>query len=75
MITQRSPHPLWYLEVLEQACTANWQLTTEEVEQLIGVKPHCHRDETVYQRGNWRFTKVGKLGGQTAWRVSKESES
>ncbi|MGF1523879.1 MAG: hypothetical protein ACFBSF_16295 [Leptolyngbyaceae cyanobacterium] len=73
LMAQRSPHPLWYLEVLEQACTANWQLTTEEVEQLIGVKPHCHRDETVYQRGNWRFTKVGKLGGQTAWQVSKDS--
>lgn len=75
LMTQRSPHPLWYLEVLEQACTAHWQLTTEEVEQLIGVKPHCHHGETVYQRGNWHFTKVGKLGGQTAWQVSKESES
>ena len=68
---QRSSHPLWYLDVLEQACAVNWQLTTEEIEQLIGVKPHCHVGETVYQRGNWRFTKVGKLGGQTAWQVSK----
>ena len=67
----RSPHPLWYLDVLEQACAVNWQLTTEEIEQLIGVKPKCHGGETVYQRGNWRFTKVGKLGGQTAWQVSK----
>ncbi|WP_228041052.1 hypothetical protein [Nodosilinea sp. LEGE 07088] len=68
-----SPHPLWYLEVLEQACTSGWQLTTEDVEQLIGVKPHCHKDETTYERGNWCFTKVGKLGGQTAWQVSKLS--
>ena len=68
-----SPHPLWYLEVLEQACSQDWQLTTEEVEQLIGVKPHCHKEETVYERGNWCFTKVGKLGGQTAWQVSKVS--
>lgn len=71
----RSPHPLWYLEVLEQAYKDNWQLTTEEVEQLIGVKPHCHRDETIYRRGNWCFIKVGKLGGQTAWQVSKENEA
>ncbi len=71
---QGSTHPVWYLEVLEQACTANWQLTTEEVEHLIGVKPKCHGGETVYQRGNWRFAKVGKLGGQTAWKVSKDSE-
>ncbi|MGD1941779.1 MAG: hypothetical protein ACFB0G_10745 [Leptolyngbyaceae cyanobacterium] len=69
----QSPHPLWYLEMLEQACTSDWQLTTEEVEQLIGVKPHCHKEETVYERGNWCFTKVGKLGGQTAWQVSKLS--
>ncbi|MBE9103260.1 hypothetical protein [Vacuolonema iberomarrocanum] len=71
----RSPHPLWYLEVLERAYKDNWQLTTEDVEQLIGVKPHCHKDETVYRRGNWCFTKVGKLGGQTAWEVSKETDA
>lgn len=70
---QRSPHPLWYLELLEQACNAGWQLTTEEVEQLIGVKPHCHKDETVFHRGHWGFSKVGKVGGQTAWVVSKET--
>jgi hypothetical protein len=69
----RSPHPLWYLDTLERACSSGWQLTTEEVAQLIGVKPHCHKDETVYQRGHWRFTKVGKLGGQTAWQVSKQA--
>ncbi|MEO1402118.1 MAG: hypothetical protein AAFV72_12845 [Cyanobacteria bacterium J06635_1] len=59
--------------MLEQACATKWQLTTDEVEQLIGVKPKCHGGETVYQRGNWRFTKVGKLGGQTAWQVTKEN--
>ncbi|NEQ48100.1 MAG: hypothetical protein F6K00_33030 [Leptolyngbya sp. SIOISBB] len=68
-----SLHPLWYLEVLEQACSQDWQLTTEEVEQLIGVKPHCHKDEMVCERGSWCFTKVGKLGGQIAWQVSKLS--
>lgn len=66
-----SLHPLWYLERLEQACSSGWHLTTEEVEQLIGVKPHCPKAETVYKRGNWCFTKIGKLGGQTAWQVSK----
>ncbi|PSN17480.1 hypothetical protein C7271_17510 [filamentous cyanobacterium CCP5] len=70
----RSPHPLWYLDVLEQACTRGWQLTTEEVEQLIGVKPHCEKGEMVYQRGSWRFTKVGRLGVQTAWQVSKAGD-
>lgn len=67
-----SPNPLWYLDILERAHTLNWILTTEEVEQLIGVKPHCSAGQDFYQRGGWIFTKVGKTGLQTAWRVTKE---
>jgi hypothetical protein len=66
-----SMEPLWYLEKLERACTSNWLLTTEEVEQLIGTKPESHKDENIYQRGCWIFTKAGKIGSQTAWRVMK----
>ncbi|MEM9449807.1 MAG: hypothetical protein AAGA75_14865 [Cyanobacteria bacterium P01_E01_bin.6] len=64
-------NPLWYMDVLERACECEWVLTTEEIEQLIGVKPKCHADETLYQRGSWTFQKAGKLGTQTAWRVKK----
>mgnify|MGYP001793868035 FL=1 len=64
-------HPLQHLELLEQACQAEWQLTTEEIEQLLGVKPKCHGHDATYHRGEWCFTKIGKLGNQTAWRVSK----
>jgi hypothetical protein len=65
--------PLWYMNVLEKAETCGWILTTEEVEQLIGVKPRCHEEENFYQRGCWTFIKAGKIGLQTAWRVKKES--
>ncbi len=68
---QRSPSSLQHLAMLEQACAAQWQLTTEEVELLLGVRPHCPPHETTYQRGEWCFTKVGKLGSQTAWQVTK----
>ena len=44
-------NPLWYMDVLEKALANNWILTTDEVEHLIGIKPHCHHDETTYQRG------------------------
>jgi hypothetical protein len=75
LVAQAAPvsqrNPLWYMEVLERAAAADWLLTTEEIEQLIGVKPHCHADEDVYERGSWRFMKAGKLGAQTAWRVVK----
>ncbi|MEO0885853.1 MAG: hypothetical protein AAFY54_07915 [Cyanobacteria bacterium J06648_10] len=70
-IREDSSHPLAHLEALEKAHDASWQLTTEEVEKLIGVKPRCHDNETMYERGNWRFTKVGQIGNQTAWQVSK----
>ncbi|AFY79551.1 hypothetical protein Ple7327_4446 [Pleurocapsa sp. PCC 7327] len=64
--------PLWYMSVLERAHSSNWILTTEEVERLIGVKPHCQPSQNSYQRGCWIFVKVGKEGAQTAWRVMKE---
>ena len=68
-------NPLWYMDILEKAEAANWILTTEEVEQLIGVKPQCHHDETSYHRGSWVFIKAGKIGAQTGWRVKKQTDS
>jgi hypothetical protein len=68
-------NPLWYMDILEKAEAANWILSTEEVEQLIGVKPQCHHEETSYHRGNWVFVKAGKIGAQTGWRVQKQTDS
>jgi hypothetical protein len=69
----QASNPLWYMEILEKAEASNWILTTDEVEQLIGIKPLCHHDETSYQRGSWIFMKAGKIGPQTGWRVQKSS--
>lgn len=66
-------NPLWYMDVLEKAETANWILTTEEIEQLIGIKPHSHHDQTSFRRGSWVFIKAGKIGAQTGWRVKKQA--
>jgi hypothetical protein len=49
----------------------DWILSTDELFQLMGVKPQCHGDETIWVRGCWQFEKVGKLGTQTGWRVHK----
>ena len=65
---QRS-NPLWYMNVLENARTSNWLLTTAEVRELIGVKPKTKKGENTYQRGNWLFIKSGRIGNQTAWKV------
>ncbi|MBD2327979.1 hypothetical protein [Alkalinema sp. FACHB-956] len=64
-------NPLWYMQVLEQAATENWLLSTEEVEHLIGVKPKCSSSQPGFQRGCWTFVKTGKMGSQTGWRVMK----
>jgi hypothetical protein len=63
--------PLRYMEVLERAAEKGWLLTTAEVRELIGVKPTAAKGEDSYQRGCWLFTKAGKIGSQTAWRVGK----
>lgn len=70
----KATDPLWYMDRLEQASNSNWILTTEEVEQLIGVKPKCTTGANHYQRGCWRFIKVGKVGSQTGWQIRKAEE-
>ena len=63
--------PIAYNNSLEQALEQNWILSTSEVKQLIGIKPSCPKGETVFTRGCWAFTKAGKIGNQTGWRVKK----
>jgi hypothetical protein len=66
IVSPLSPH-----RELEAAAEKGWLLTTAEVRELIGVKPTVPKGEDSYQRGCWLFTKAGKIGSQTAWRVSK----
>lgn len=65
-------NPLWYMDVLERAYALGWVLTTEEVEELIGVKPRSEAGKSSYQRGCWMFVKAGRMGLHMGWRVIKE---
>jgi hypothetical protein len=68
-----TPHnPLWYMPILEQADTQGWIISSEEVEQLIGIKPHCDSGHNFLMRGCWKFVKVGKVGTHSSWQVVKE---
>jgi hypothetical protein len=68
-----TPHnPLWYMPILEQVDTQGWIISSEEVEQLIGIKPHCDSGHNFFMRGCWKFVKVGKIGTHSSWRVIKE---
>jgi hypothetical protein len=67
--------PLWYMSELEEAQTQGWLLTTSEIQQLIGVKPTASKGTSTYQRGCFTFTKAGKIGTQTAWKVTRNQPS
>ena len=68
-----TPHnPLWYMPILEQVYTHGWIISSEEVERLIAIKPHCEPGHNSFIRGYWKFVKVGKIGTHSSWRVIKE---
>lgn len=60
---------LQHLECLERAAAQSWLLSTQEVKQLIGVKPHGPS----FSRGSFKFIRSGKIGASSAWRVEKIS--
>ncbi len=64
-------NPLWYMHELELAITSGWQLSTSQVEQLIGIKP---RGET-FKHGCFIFSKCGKISRESAWIVAKETDN
>ncbi len=66
--------PLWYLGRLEAARASGWELTTSQVQDLIGVKPSCKKGKKTFKRGSFIFVKSGKIGNQTSWKVMKEAE-
>ncbi len=70
---QNPANPLWYMSILEQADAQGWIVSSEEVEQLIGVKPHCAPDRNSFIRGCWKFEKAGKVGIHSSWRVTKQA--
>jgi hypothetical protein len=67
------PEPLQALEGLEKAAEKGWLLTTEQVRQLIGVKPKVRGSDRTFTHGSFSFVKSGKIGQSSAWRVVKVS--
>ncbi len=65
-------NPLWYMPILAEVETQGWIISSEEVEQLIGTKPHCAPGHNSFVRGCWKFVKAGKVGTHSSWRVIKE---
>ena len=73
LLITEAKDPLWNLEALERAIANEWLLTTAQIKNLIGTKPYCKKGKSFYERGSFMFTKSGKIGNQTAWKVSKKT--
>ena len=69
---QNPSNPLWCMSILEQADAQGWIASSEEVEWLIGTKPHCAPGHNSFVWGCWKFEKAGKVGMHSSWRVTKE---
>lgn len=59
--------PLQHYAALERAIASSWLLSSSEVRSLISTNPTGDR----FQRGSFVFIRTGKIGGQSAWRVTK----
>ena len=63
--------PLDNYRDLDEAVRRNWLLTSSQVEDLIGAKPSPKPGQNHYDRACWRFSKSGKIGKESAWRVER----
>ena len=64
-----SPDPISNLRRLQEAADNGWLLTTSQVRELTGAKPHGPS----WRRGSFEFRKRGKIGREAAWGVERSS--
>lgn len=69
-----TPAPLANLEALERAYKNRWLLATTELAPLLGVNPRSLGKKSTFSRSGFVFTKAGRSGNQTAWKVGKPEE-
>lgn len=64
---QQQRDPLENYKALIFAAEQQLILPSSKVTELIGTKPKGEQ----FERGSFRFTRSGKIGGQSAWKVQK----
>lgn len=76
LATGLTPHPVSYisarLHLLQDACDHHWLLPTSELAQALHISPKTLTHHKSYQRYGFIFTKVGRSGGESSWKVSKQ---
>ncbi len=64
---QQQRDPLENYKALIFAAEQSLILPSSKVLELAGIKPHGQQ----FERGSFRFTRAGKIGGQSGWKVEK----
>jgi hypothetical protein len=71
-LTQQQPpapiNPLARFEQLQAMADHNWRPSTKELADILGL---ASLPGPSFERYGFRFTKTGKNGAQTAWKVEK----
>lgn len=60
--------PLANLELLERVAEKGWLLSTSQLAPLLGLRSLSGK---VFERYGFSFTRVGRNGAESAWRVGK----
>ena len=63
------PDPLAALRLIQEACEQGWLLSSSQLAPLLGVKPPSGAS---FERYGFTFTRTGRNGAESAWRISKE---
>lgn len=56
------------LRTLQEACDRGWLLSSSQLKPLLGLKTLSGAS---FQRHGFTFTRCGKNGGQSAWKISQ----
>lgn len=65
------PDPLANLRALQEVADQGWLLSSSQLAQLLGVKPHGSE----FSRHGFTFTKTGKVGAESAWKVTRSANN
>lgn len=63
--------PLANLRLIQEASEQGWLLSSSQLAPLLGVKPPSGAE---FQRYGFTFTRSGRNGAESAWRITKEMD-
>lgn len=67
--------PMYHMEMLSKAVQEGWELPTSELAELLKIAPSSLAGKKEFVRRGFRFERVGRIGRESAWKVSKAIES